>query len=91
MSKTFYIAIVSAAFLGFVGYVGNNTNVAVEGRVDKILKAKQMARSIVNYPDTLFFHEFDTKVEGNSVTLTFTANNAFGVPETHTAVFNVTN
>ena len=38
---------------------------------------------MVNYPDTLVFHEFYTKVSGNTVTLKFTAKNAFGTPETH--------
>jgi hypothetical protein len=37
---------------------------------------------MVNYPDTLVFHEFYTKVSGNVVTLKFTAKNGFGVPET---------
>jgi hypothetical protein len=51
--------------------------------IDKILKAKEIVRSMVNYPDTLVFHEFSTKVSGNTVTLKFTCKNAFGVPETH--------
>ena len=38
---------------------------------------------MVNYPDTLVFHEFSTKVSGNTVTLKFTVKNGFGVPETH--------
>jgi len=38
---------------------------------------------MVNYPDTLVFHEFSTKVVGNTVTLKFTCKNAFGTPETH--------
>jgi hypothetical protein len=52
--------------------------------IDKILKAKEIVRGMVNYPDTLVFHEFSTKVSGNTVTLKFTCKNAFGVPETHT-------
>lgn len=52
--------------------------------IDKILKAKEIVRSMVNFPDTLVFHEFSTKVNGNTVTLKFTCKNAFGVPETHT-------
>lgn len=51
--------------------------------IDKILKAKDIVRGMVNYPDTLVFHEFYTKVNGNTVTLKFTCKNAFGVPETH--------
>jgi len=56
---------------------------------NKILIAKDRVKSIVNYPDTLSFHEFDTKVNGNVVTLKFTCKNAFNVPETHTMRFNV--
>jgi hypothetical protein len=52
--------------------------------INKILRAKEIVRQMVNYPDTLVFHEFKTKVSGNTVTLTFTCKNAFGVPETHT-------
>lgn len=52
--------------------------------IDKILAAKDTVRQIVNYPDTLSFHEFDTHVSGNRVKLKFTCKNAFGVPETHT-------
>ena len=47
------------------------------------MKAKDIVRGMVNYPDTLVFHEFSTKVSGNTVTLKFTAKNGFGVPETH--------
>ena len=52
--------------------------------INKILKAKDMVRLMVRNPDTLVFHEFQTKVSGNTVTLTFTCKNDFGVPETHT-------
>jgi hypothetical protein len=52
--------------------------------INKILKAKDIVKSTVNYPDTLVFHDLYTKVSGNTVTLKFTAKNAFGVPETHT-------
>lgn len=54
-----------------------------DGDIDKILKAKEIVRNMVNYPDTLVFHEFYTKVSGNVVTLKFTCKNAFNVPETH--------
>lgn len=57
--------------------------------VDKIIKAKAAVRNMVNYPDTLDFHELKTSVSGNSVTLTFTAKNAFGVPSTYTKTINV--
>lgn len=51
--------------------------------IDKILKAKEIVRNMVNYPDTLVFHELYTKVSGNVVTLKFTCKNGYGVPETH--------
>jgi len=54
-----------------------------DNEINKILKAKEIVRGMVNFPDTLVFHEFATKVNGNTVTLKFTAKNAFGVPETH--------
>ena len=54
-----------------------------DDEINKILKAKEIVRGMVNYPDTLVFFEFYTKVSGNTVTLKFTAKNAFGVPETH--------
>jgi hypothetical protein len=52
--------------------------------IDKILVAKARVRNMVNYPDTLSFHEFDTNVSGNTVTLKFSCKNGFGVSETHT-------
>ena len=55
--------------------------------VDKIIKAKQIVRSQLNYPDTADFHDMSTSVRGDTVTLTVTAKNAFGVPSTHT--FNI--
>jgi hypothetical protein len=54
-----------------------------DNEINKILKAKEIVRGMVNYPDTLVFHDFSTKVSGNTVTLKFTAKNGFGVPETH--------
>jgi hypothetical protein len=54
-----------------------------DDEINKILKAKEIVRGMVNYPETLVFHEFYTKVTGNTVTLKFTAKNGFGVPETH--------
>ena len=59
-------------------------------KIDKIIAAKGMARNMCNYPDTCTFSFFDTPVvDGNKVTLTFTAKNAFGVPETNTVTFDV--
>lgn len=56
--------------------------------VDKILTAKRIVLGRLNYPDTADFHEMQTSVNGNNVTLVVTAKNAFGVPSTHT--FNIT-
>ena len=57
--------------------------------VEKILAAKEIVRGLATYPETLSFHEFSTKVNGDNVTLTFTAKNGFGIPETHTVTVNV--
>ena len=67
---------------GVCGNVFITSNIAMADDIDKILKAKDIVRNMVNYPDTLVFHEFYTKVSGNTVTLKFTTKNAFGVPET---------
>ena len=56
----------------------DNTN----SEVDKILKAKQIVLSKINFPDTADFHEMKTDVQGNNVSLTVTDKNAFGVPAT---------
>jgi len=59
-------------------------------KIDKIMAAKAMARNMCNYPDTCTFSMWDAPiVDGNKVTLTFTAKNAFGVPETNTMTFDV--
>lgn len=50
----------------------------------RYLVALECGGTMVNYPDTLSFNNMATRVSGNTVTLTFTAKNAFGVPETHT-------
>lgn len=55
--------------------------------IDKIIAAKQVVLSQLNYPDTADFHDMQTKVIGNNVTLVVTAKNAFGVPSTQT--FNI--
>jgi hypothetical protein len=83
MKKFMKIFVLSLGVL-FIGDIVVNPNVVVANDVDKILKAKDMVRKMVNYPDTLVFHEFSTKVSGNTVTLKFTCKNGFGVPETHT-------
>ena len=70
---------VMAMMIGFVGDIMVRPNVAVaidDNEINKILKAKDIVRGMVNYPDTLVFFEFYTKVSGNTVTLKFTAKNA---------------
>jgi hypothetical protein len=68
-----------------VGSVVHADPIAIsDDEINKILKAKEIVRGMVNYPDTLVFHDLYTKVSGNTVTLKFTARDAFGVPETHT-------
>jgi len=74
---------------GIVNTTIINPSVAMADDIDKILKAKDKVRAMVNYPDTLVFHEFYTKVRGNIVTLKFTCKNGFGVPETHVMDINV--
>ena len=81
----FMRCMVMAMMIGFVGDIMVRPNVAVaidDNEINKILKAKEIVRGMVNYPDTLVFFEFYTKVSGNTVTLKFTAKNAFGTPET---------
>lgn len=70
--------------LVFVFLFGCDASNTSNSEVDKILKAKAVVKGMVNYPETLSFHEFSTNVSGNTVTLKFTAKNGFGVPETHT-------
>lgn len=82
MTKLMKSIVLSMSMFGFFGDIIVNPNAAVANDVDKILKAKEIVRNMVNYPDTLVFHEFYTKVSGNVVTLKFTAKNGFGVPET---------
>ena len=81
----FMRCMVMAMMIGFVGDIMVRPNIAMaidDNEINKILKAKEIVRSMVNYPDTLVFFEFYTKVSVNTVTLKFTAKNAFGVPET---------
>ena len=83
MNKFIKSFMVGVCLCGSVcGNVFITSNIAMADDIDKILKAKDIVRNMVNYPDTLVFHEFYTKVSGNTVTLKFTAKNAFGVPET---------
>lgn len=58
-----------------------SASVAVADDIDKIIRAKEIVKAMVNYPDTLVFHNLYTKVNGNTVTLKFTCKNAFALPE----------
>ena len=71
------------AICGMVNSEVINPPSVMANDIDKILQAKEKVRQIVNYPDTLVFHEFSTKVVGNTVTLKFTCKNGFGVSETY--------
>lgn len=85
MTKFIRVVMFAIMMSGFVGDIMVRPNVAIaidDNEINKILKAKEIVRGMVNFPDTLVFHEFYTKVSGNTVTLKFTAKNAFGVPET---------
>jgi len=86
MRKFLGLVIISMGlFSGIDYFIIHPTNAMAisDSDIDKILKAKDIVRSMVNYPDTLVFHEFYTKVSGNTVTLKFTCKNGFGVQETH--------
>ena len=80
MKNVFAIALLCVCLVGCSGSGSGSSG----GDIDKIIAAKAVVRSMVNYPDTLSFHNMSTRVSGNTVTLKFTAKNAFGVPETHT-------
>ncbi len=83
--KKFFVSMVFAlSSIGLINTFVISPPVAMADDIDKILKAKEIVRGMVNYPDTLVFHDFSTKVSGNTVTLKFTCKNGFGVPETHT-------
>lgn len=77
---------IGAALLGCVNHFIARPNSAMtisDADIEKILKAKEIIRNMVNYPDTLVFHDLYTEVKGNTVTLKFTCKNAYGVSETH--------
>jgi len=89
MKKFVSAFIIGLAICGISNSVIINPACAVADDIDKILKAKDIVRNMVNYPDTLVFHEFSTVVKGSIVTLKFTCKNGFGVPETHIMDINV--
>ena len=83
MKNLFSALVFGVATCGMINSTIINPPFAVADDIDKILRAKEIVRSMVNYPDTLVFHEFSTVVKGNVVTLKFTCKNGFGVPETY--------
>lgn len=84
MKKIFVALVLMVAFGSAANYAyADGVTKIDDNEINKILKAKEIVRGMVNFPDTLVFHDFSTKVSGNTVTLKFTAKNAFGVPETH--------
>lgn len=83
MKKFISAIIIGLSFVGISNSIIINPTVAMADDIDKILEAKNKVRAMVNYPDTLVFHEFYTKVKGHTVTLKFTCKNGFGVSETH--------
>lgn len=83
MKKFLTAFIFAVAICGISNSFIVNPTVAVADDIDKIIKAKDIVRKMVNYPDTLVFHDLYTKVRGNTVTLKFTCKNAYGTPETH--------
>ena len=83
MKRFITAIIIGLSVVGISNSIIINPTVAMADDIDKILEAKDKVRAMVNYPDTLVFHEFHTKVKGNIVTLKFTCKNGFGVPETH--------
>jgi len=89
MKKFISAIIIGLSIVGISNSIIINPTVAMADDIDKILEAKDKVRAMVNYPDTLVFHEFHTKVKGNIVTLKFTCKNGFGVPETHVMDINV--
>jgi hypothetical protein len=83
MNRLFMSIVLGLCSIGIINTFVINPPSVMADDIDKILKAKEIVRGMVNYPDTLVFHEFSTKVVGNTVTLKFTCKNAFGTPETH--------
>lgn len=85
MRKVIFGCLIALCSFGYINTVYSyNPQTISDSDIDKILKAKEIVRSMVNFPDTLVFHDLYTNVRGNTVTLKFTCKNAFGVPETHT-------
>jgi hypothetical protein len=86
MKKFFGLVVISMAFFSGVDHFilhPNSVMAISDSDIDKILKAKEIVRNMVNYPDTLVFHDLHTVVNGNTVTLKFSCKNGYGVSETH--------
>lgn len=86
MKNFFRLVMFSMAFCSIIDHTIVHPSIVMaisDSDIEKILKAKDIVRAMVNYPDTLVFHDFSTKVSGNTVTLKFTCKNAYGVSETH--------
>lgn len=86
MDKFFRMYLYSVVALTLCGFILILSGSSGDGQsdIDKIIEAKRQVANTVNYPDTLVFHNMDTEVNGDKVTLTFTAENGFGVPSTYT-------
>ena len=81
------IAWITLVVFFIVGCCGGDYSGGGSSDIDKIIAAKNHVRNYVaNYPDTLDFYDwsYSPKVNGNTVTLKFSCENAFGVQETHT-------
>ena len=91
MRKFVWALIIGVSLVsGIDHFINPNSAMAIsDEEINKILKAKDIVRGMVNYPDTLVFHDLHTKVSGNTVLLKFTCKNAFGVPQTHTLEIKV--
>lgn len=62
--------------------IGYDSGSSYKSDVDKIISAKSKARNSANFPDTMSFRNLNTSVDGDYVELEYTAENAFGVPQT---------
>ncbi len=62
------------------GCVGCDSGLSGDAKIERIIDAKARARAMCNYPETIRFNDMQT----TDSTITFSAENAFGVRETHT-------
>ncbi len=70
----------STAYVGMMYMAGDFNTSASYSKSDRIVAAKKRARGMCMYPDTIDFYDMQT----TDNTITFSAENAFGVRETHT-------